>query len=313
MSYQDFEQLSENRGFASGFRGLQTCEQVAAALGQSKSVLMEVIRVLESQYEVYRQAKPSGGCRVIEKPSPQLKAIQRRIKERLCLEPLPIFLGTPAKRKSNITNAMVHRNRKNVLCIDIKDHFRTCSEQAVFALFRYVMQCSEEAAHLLTFLTCFRGHLPTGAPTSPLLAYLAYEEMFHHLYDAAGDSFCRLSVFADDLTVSWQRIEEDPTELLQNLKAVLQQWGFRINDRKTRKYNQSKEAEVTGIILMSNGEMRMPNRKHQRWHELKELYKRAEGEEKNRLKLQMKGLEQYRAHIEKTDKRPIRRGNRQEA
>lgn len=307
MSYQDFEELSENRGFASGFRGLQTCEQVAAALGHSKSVLMEVVSALESQYEVYRQVKLSGGYRVIEKPNSQLKEIQRRIKDRLSLEPLPIFLGTPAKSKSNITNAMVHRSRKNVLCIDIKDHFRNCGAQAVFTLFRDKMQCSEEAALLLTLLTCFRGHLPTGAPTSPLLAYLAYEEMFYHLYDAVGDSFCRLSVFADDLTISWQRAEEDPTELLQNLKAVMQQWGFRVNDRKTRKYNQNKEAEVTGVILMPNGEMRMPNRLHQRWYELKELHQRAEGEEKNRLKLQMRGLEQYRAQIERINYRPIRR------
>jgi hypothetical protein len=80
-------------------------------------------------------------------------------------------------------------------------------------------------------------------------------------------------------------------------------WGFRIKRSKIRLYQPDQPALMAGIIVMPNGERRLPNRLHLKWYETKERIKASSGDEKERLKLTATSLKSQRYSIEKSNQR----------
>ena len=90
--------------------------------------------------------------------------------------------------------------------------------------------------------------MPQGSPCSPILAYLCYVDMWEEIERLVSESGCKLSVYADDLTISGEIV---PESLIWDIKKTLFRHGFRHKPSKERS-KIKKPAEITGVILQGD-------------------------------------------------------------
>lgn len=60
---------------------------------------------------------------------------------------------------------------------------------------------SPDVAKLLSDITTL-NYIPTGSPSSQILAYFAYEEMFINMFNVSQEFNCKMTLYVDDLTFS---------------------------------------------------------------------------------------------------------------
>ena len=153
-------------------------------------------------YTEFDIPKKNGSRRHVENPTRKLKQIQARIARLLSRIAPPDYLYCPVKGRSYVTNAAQHLGNRVVRCLDIKKYFPSTSSHRVRWFFRSVMQCENDLADTLTSLSTYRGHLPTGSPLSPILAYFAHHDIWEAVSQVARSNGLTLTIYIDDVTVS---------------------------------------------------------------------------------------------------------------
>jgi|GEM_PF-3354497 len=305
MTLTQIEQLEEERFIRSGFRGLQTLQELGVVLQESVSRLQYFSNHSKHYYREYDQVQVNGKRRHIEMPVGELKELQKKIADHLLEhEQLPPYLSSPARGRSIITNAAAHRNRIQAGKIDIQNFFGNCRSSSVFRLFQEHF-CSPEVCAVLTNILCYKGHLPTGAPSSPIMAFLSNERMFNELYIITGVYFTRMGIWIDDLTLSCKWPNMMDKQLFGTIEFILNFHGFRVKRRKSRLYPSNRPALLAGVIVLPNGERRHQNRLHKKWYDTKEAYRAAPATsaQKARLKQIMDSLKRLELDILKSNRR----------
>jgi RNA-directed DNA polymerase len=210
----------------------------------------------EPKYKRFKVEKKKGGQREICAPEPILKKIQKRLNYflqayYLCMRPEavhgftvnPHYLG---KRCNIAENAKVHTGKKHVANIDLKDFFSSIAAWRVKDIFTSeIFGYNDQLATALTLLTTFEGKLPTGAPPSPVLSNFICLELDRELAEfctANGFNFTR---YADDMSFSADRLISD-NEIL-DIISIINQNGFRINEKKLRLKKANQKQTVTGL------------------------------------------------------------------
>lgn len=218
----------------------------------------------ENAYRCWDEPKKSGGVRHIEAPPENLKVVQKRVASLLQRIEPPRYLMAPARRRSYVHNAAAHCGSKAFRLLDIEDYFPSCSDKKVYWFFHKRMECAPDIAAILTKLATFNGHLPQGSPCSPILAYFAYLEMWEEIDAIVSSSGCRLSIYADDITISGETVYECS---IWNVKQALHRHGHRYSRHKERSI-VSKPADITGVIV-SGEELLLPNRQYKKMKEVR--------------------------------------------
>jgi RNA-directed DNA polymerase len=120
-------------------RDAKTLEDVAHLLGFMPSGLSFVLYKIPdtNKYASFEIPKRGGGKRLIKAPEPRLALLQRRLANRLyeCLDELKVGSPPPRRslahgferKRSIITNANLHKRRRYVLNLDLKDFFPSTS------------------------------------------------------------------------------------------------------------------------------------------------------------------------------------------
>jgi hypothetical protein len=196
--------------------------------------------------------------------------VQKRIASLLMQIEPPSYLYCPVRGRSQFQNATVHSGARAVVTLDIRSFFASTNESRAIWFFRTYLGCSIDIAVILTKLVCFEGHLPTGAPTSPILAHYIYRDMWDAIDQACRQANVKLSVWIDDITMSGARV---PGELIWQVKRELSRYALRYHKPRT---TLSKPARVTGVILQPNGSISLPHRHHHKVHSLKSEAEQAE-------------------------------------
>lgn len=251
----------------------------------SSRVGLEELGDTRERYSCWDEAKKSGGFRRIEAPYDNLKRVQKRIAELLQRISPPDFLMAPVKKRSYVHNAAAHKGSKAFRLLDIEDFFPSCTDKRVYWFFNKVLNCDTDVSALLTKLTTFNGHLPQGSPCSPILAYFAYQDMWMKIDKVATASSCKLSIYADDITVSGGVIYERD---IWKIKTILFSYGHTYNRKKERSLI-NKAAQITGVIV-SGQELLLPNRQHKKLQEIKVTRQHAKSPKlKGTLDRQLRG------------------------
>lgn len=300
---RDVHEEFENRFQTSELYGTQTIQELAPKLGKSVSQLRHLSRNAHKKYRVYPIKQKNGKSRTIEAPQGTLKVVQQKIKEILDKERSPIYLSSPAKGRSPLSNVETHRERKgDIVEIDLHKFFPSCRSGRVYWLFLYTMRCSPEVSWILTSLVCFKGHLPTGAPTSPLIAFYAYEESFTRFYGLIV--WHRPSLWVDNLNFScmYPFLYSTGKEIIEQVQTDLNLYGLRLNRGKSRIYKANESAYITGYHLLPNGDIRVRNAIHRRWYEAKEQRKTATGDDRKLLTQKMNTYKRLIEDVEKSNK-----------
>lgn len=173
--------------------------------------------------------------------------------------PIPSYVYGGIKKRSHIQNATVHKNKKYLMLIDIKDFFPSTSDFYVYKLFTHHFKMEQDLAKILTdFVTipCENRegrYLPQGYPTSPILSYLAYEQMYNRLHKLAEDNQLEFTCYYDDLTFSSNKFINK--SLKRHCASIIKDYGFEIHSLKS-KVMIKNGVEVTGVFLDQSGKIK---------------------------------------------------------
>lgn len=212
-------------------------------------------------YYIY-SIKQNNKIRIIEEPCPELKEKQNSYLDLLRNLPWPDYVyGLGSYDKDAIHNALVHYQKPFVLNMDIKK-FYPSTTLGTFLLGldnisrKKLLPLDKYAEIITTFELdyCFiQGkqaalyYLPTGAPTSPFLASLAFLPVDKEISELSKSRGLTYTRYVDDLTFSGDTY---PKGFQKDLNKIITQSGYRINSRKTRLCYQTNHSQViTGVLL----------------------------------------------------------------
>lgn len=164
------------------------------------------------------------------------------------------------------SNANIHTNKKLVLNIDIKDFFSSIKFNRLVGFFiqNKYFELNEEIALTIAQIATFRendeelGYLPQGSPCSPVISNLFTAMLDSRLVKLCKKNKCLYTRYADDITISTNlkefpkeilTIDEDHIVLNERFKRQFENFGFNINNKKTRLANRKQRQTVTGLVV----------------------------------------------------------------
>ena len=244
------------------FLSIKTNDELAEYLGIPTSQLTFFAYSNKSFYRSFAIPKRSSNAsRRIYAPVKKLKYIQRILAETLSLiYEIPDCVHGFTKTKSTATNAAQHVRKRTVIKIDIADFFPSISSGRIHGLFQSEpFNFPSEVANTLTNLTCHRGSLPQGAPTSPILSNMICFRMDRAIMKYARQNKLKYTRYADDLTFSSTTkraialiatfSSDGLVTINPDVVRIIESNGFAINDAKTGAYGKGTRQVVTGVVV----------------------------------------------------------------
>lgn len=226
------------------------------------------------RYRQFRIKKKSGGFRLITTPYNQtfmmlLQAMNEILKA--IYHPSEYAMGF-VEGRSVVTNAEVHKGQNYIFNIDLKDFFPSVEQARVWKRLQVKpYNIPAPIANLIAGLCAMRmprehvdenaKHdldkqfvyvLPQGAPTSPILTNIVCDRLDHYLGGLAKRFGVKYTRYADDITFSSMHyVYAKNGAFRKELKRIISEQGFTINDGKTRleKKGAKKRQEVTGVVV----------------------------------------------------------------
>ncbi|MBP1881587.1 reverse transcriptase family protein [Agrobacterium rubi] len=263
---------------------LKSKKRLSALLKLDIKSMQELAKSADELYAEFDVPKKTGGVRGVENPRRQLKLVQARIARFLGRIAPPDYLFCPVKGRCYVKNAAQHRGQRVVRCLDIRKYFPSTPSRRVFWFFRNIMQCEADVAAILAKLATYRGHLPTGSPLSPIMAFFAHYDVWEAIASHCTRHGYRLTVYIDDVTISGTTLS--PT-VLWDIKRAIHRSGLRYHKEK---HFVDRPAEITGVIV--NGErLVVPNRQLKKLFEIqRDLKQPLIREVESKLREKLTGL-----------------------
>ena len=244
----------------SRFFKLRTRKKLAELLKLTPSDLRKLAAAADGLYSEFDVPKKSGGQRGVENPRRDLKLVQRTIARLLARVSPPDYLFCPVKGRCYVSNAGQHRGQRVVHCLDVRKYFPSTPSKRVFWFFRTIMLCEIDVAATLTSLACYRGHLPTGSPLSPIMAYFAHYDVWETIAAKCKAHGYRLTVYIDDVTISGATINP---RVIWDIKQAIHRSGLRYHKEKRF---IDRPAEITGVVVRGD-RLLPPNRQLKKLNE----------------------------------------------
>ena len=155
---------------------------------ESLSCLYALSNHPEDHYRSLWIPKRRGGYRRLDVPDPLLMQVQKNILHHI-LDGFSVSEAASAYQKnvSAVQAAALHRGKKLVLKLDIRDFFGSITFPLVLGRGFPAAYFPQEVRTLLASLCCFHQHLPQGAPTSPALSNLVMKPFDAHMLAWCGE------------------------------------------------------------------------------------------------------------------------------
>ena len=247
--------------------------QCALYKKKSSKQLKKVLCITEEEYKdilsivhyhsFQIEKKDSTEKRNITAPDKRIKEIQTRILKLLQNVERPAWLISGEKGKCYIDNGKSHLNSSYFLTMDIKKFYDNCSREYVFLFFKNRLMMAGDLAGLCTDIVTYDGGIPTGCPTSQIIAYYAYESMFNEIYGIACKYGCKYTVYVDDMTFS-SKEPFDLKRMKNEVDCILRKYGHKPKYKKVKYYSKGKSVPITGTIVTGQHELKVPNRLQKR-------------------------------------------------
>ena len=252
----DCEVMSSHKMMAAALLSVGSAFEFSFLL---QSNMKEVERLLnEPLYQKFTISKRRGGFRVIYAPTQGLKFLQLKLNRFLqayyyCVKPACVhgFVLKPKAVKEAVgivSNARVHVGKRHLLNIDLKDFFPSINAGRVKSLFLSdVFGFDTPIAVAFALLTTYKGFLPIGAPTSPVISNFVCLGLDADLMVFAKETGLSFSRYADDLTFS-HAVPFTPHNV-DAIFAIIQKHGFMVNEKKVRMVGCNRKQTVTGLTV----------------------------------------------------------------
>lgn len=183
---------------------------------RSSPKLRKILGVSESELKKFTSSNRSKNYsetitknkRSIQIPKFRLKQIHRRIHRLFQRIEIPEWVKSGKKGESHITNALYHLQSKHFLSIDIEKFYQNSSYEFILKFFLYEMKMGKKNATIMTNIVTYMNietgkiFLPTGSPSSQIIAYFVYSKTFDKINNLIKRYGCKMSLYVDDITIS---------------------------------------------------------------------------------------------------------------
>lgn len=229
---------------------VRTVDELAELLYADVKLLYSITNNTPDWYHCFQIPKRNGAMRNIEAPRTCLKRIQNRIAKNILSRFIVHECATAFLSGKNIRrNALFHVNKSVVLNCDIRNFFSSLKSCAVFEFFRCAAGYEPDICMMLSRLCTLWGHLPQGAPTSPVLSNLLMFNFDEKISSWASEHNLSYSRYADDLTFSGEIDAGLQADILQMVKLNLTALHLKLNPAKTAIYRSHCRQLVTGLVV----------------------------------------------------------------
>ena len=215
----------------------------------------------QRRYSTFYMPKRNGTSRRIDAPNTNIKILQQKLNQVLQSVYFPKRSVHGFAYERNVkSNAMPHVRKRWVLNIDLEDFFPSINFGRVRGMFMgKPYNLPTRVSTVLAHLCCFAGHLPQGAPTSPVVSNMLCGQLDSQLQQLAKVNRSSYTRYADDMTFS-TTIRSFPSSLAvlddlnrikvgSDLRTIIESNGFQINDGKTRLMRRHQRQTVTGVTV----------------------------------------------------------------
>lgn len=230
-------------------------------------------KIADKRYKTFQIKKKSGGIREINAPCYQLKIILYFLNKILkaVFTPNDCVNGF-AEGRSVVSNAQCHVGHHYVFNIDLKDFFPSIPQPRVWARLQLPpFNFSQEIANVVAGLCCHPNAdgtnvLPQGAATSPLLTNAICDTLDRRMKGVAKRFGLHYSRYADDMTFSsMHNVYHEGSDFRLEIKRIIEEQGFKMNEKKTRLLRDGQRQEVTGLTVNSTVNVSRHYVKYLRW------------------------------------------------
>lgn len=228
-------------------------------------------------YRYEWRSRPGRLPRLLEIPSPRLRALQRTVLREL-LYPLELHDAAHGfvPGRSAVTGAAHHTGRDVVLNLDLVTFFAKVTAGRVYGTLRqagYTEAVSHRLVGIATHVVPPRvlaqmpsggdpnqrfalrqslsvPHLPQGAPTSPTLANLSLRRLDSRLAGLAEKFDGGYTRYADDLAFSGgQDLAQHADAFLRAATLIIEDQEHSVNQQKTRVRQSGVRQMVTSVVV----------------------------------------------------------------
>ena len=212
-------------------------------------------------YSTFHIPKKNGTSRRIDAPNTNIKILQQKLNQVLQSVYIPKRSVHGFVNGRNVkSNAIQHIQKRWVLNIDLEDFFPSINFGRVRGMFMAKpYNLPSQVATVLANLCCFNGHLPQGAPTSPVVSNMLCARLDSQLQQLAKANRSTYTRYADDMTFS-TTTRSFPASLAvldnlnqirlgDSLRTTIENNGFLVNNDKTRLMRRHRRQAVTGVTV----------------------------------------------------------------
>jgi hypothetical protein len=204
----------------------------------------------DGMYLCRTEPKPSGGERLIDQPNVLLMAIQEAFADLLrplVSSPIAFDLGG----LSPIDALRVHARKAFLPSADIKGFYPSVSPPRVRQALLNAGLIDTDLLELVVHAVTFKGRLPQGAPSSPIIAALTLREVDRLLDERARTLGARATRWGDNFGISG-RTKPAVEELVEVTASGLEPLRLRLNEAETR-IRGRHEAQILHGIAVGHG------------------------------------------------------------
>lgn len=222
------------------------------------AMFIHAVESIRKYHSFNIEKKGSDEKRKITAPDSELKYLQSRILKLLQRIERPSWLISGEKGKCYIDNGRAHISSNYMLTIDIKKFYDNCTREPVYRFFIESIMTAPDIAKILTDIVTYQNGIPTGCPTSQMMAYYAYQKMFDEIAQISSSYGCIFSLYVDDMTFS-NEVRFDYRKLSNEIDIILRKYGHKPKYRKVRYYSKFDYKPVTGTIVTPWHTLIVPN------------------------------------------------------
>jgi RNA-directed DNA polymerase len=284
---------------------LQTVQELCVLVGQPEHLLQLLAAM--PPYNEFTVQKRDGSPRFIEDPQPRLKAVLRSLNSYLQAvyyfdKPdasygfITMPKDDPAPPRHIVTHAERHLGCQWLMNIDLEDFFhQVTTADLADRLANPPFQFDDAVVELLARLTSYKGRLPMGSPTSPVLSNLVFQPEDRSLETWAEANGWRYTRYADDLTFSSDS-EITPVHFMQTIH-LLENHGYRVHPRKRRLCGPDDVKSVTRLVLAADA-VQLPEDFHNELNDLIEDLRRTTRVQHRMGEVEPPWLVKYRQRVQ---------------
>ena len=244
------------------FLSITTKQELASFLGVKYPILAYNLYKLsdDKKYVTFEIKKKGKGVRKIIAPDSGIKHIQSLLLKVLMeYYPVKSCVHGYVENKSIKTNAQLHIKKKIIVNLDLKNFFPSINFGRVKGIFKsYPFNFNDEVSTTIAQICCYKGILPQGAPTSPIVSNFICRKLDNELITLSKKGRFHYTRYADDLTFSTNilplpdvigSILDNKLIISKELLEIIKTNGFTVNKKKIRYSKRENRQEVTGLIV----------------------------------------------------------------